>query len=159
MNNILKLSLAAVAIAALSACGGGGSSDAADAYVGTWKTNCFAYTGKDGNTYYQTYVSTFTKANAAEIAVTHANAKAHSNSACTNVLGDITAPGAWKLNIGAKTTFLGASVDAIVWSFPATGEARPGYMTTDSSKMSLVVVNTDGSIPTGWSATSPYTKQ
>ena len=116
MENVLKISLAAVAISALAACGGGGSSDAADTYVGAWKTNCHAYTGQDGNTYYKTFVSTFTKASAAEIVVTHASALAHSNPTCTNVLGAITAPsGTWKLNIGAKATFLGASVDAILF--------------------------------------------
>ena len=158
MKYILKLSLASMAIAALAACGDS-SSDVADTYVGTWKTNCHAYVGTDGNTYYKTYVSTFTKANSAELTLTHANANAHSNSTCTNVLGPITAPVAWKLNIGSKTTFLGASVDSMVWTFPATGEARPGFITADSSKLSLVVINTDGSIPTGWSGTSPYTKQ
>ncbi len=159
MKNVLKLGLAVIAVAALAACGGG-SSDVADSYVGSWKTNCHAYTGQDGNTYYKTFVSTFTKANATEIVVTHAGAVAHSNSICTNVLGEIPAPtGTWKLNIGAKTTFLGASVDAVLWSLTETGEVRPGYITADGSKMSLVAVNNDGSIPSGWSVYSPYTKQ
>jgi hypothetical protein len=34
-----------------------------------------------------------------------------------------------------------------------------GYITTDRAKMSLVVVNTDGSEPTAWSTFAPFTKQ
>ncbi len=159
MKNILKLGLAVMVVAALAACGGGGSSDAADAYVGNWKSNCHSYIATDSNKYYKTFVSTYTKASATEIAVTHANTNAYSDSSCTNLLAAINSPPAWKLNLGAKTTFLGASVDAMVWSFPSTGEARPGYITTDGAKMSLVVVNTDGSQPTGWSTFAPFTKQ
>jgi hypothetical protein len=159
MKNVLKLSLAVLAAATLAACGGGGSSDVADAYVGNWKSNCHSYIATDGNKYYKTFVSTYTKASVTEIAVTHADTNAYSDSSCKNLLTAINSPAAWKLNLGAKTTYLGASVDAMVWSFPATGEARPGYITTDGAKMSLVVVNTDGSQPTGWSTFAPFTKQ
>jgi hypothetical protein len=159
MKNILKLSLAAVAIAALSACGGGGSSDAADVYVGNWKSNCFAYTGNDGNTYYKTTIGNFAKSSAAEILVTYSTTKAHSNSSCTNVLGTITDPVAIKLNIGATTSFLGANANAIVYTIVSTGEARQGFIAADATKLNLVVTDATGARPTGWGASSPFTKQ
>jgi hypothetical protein len=159
MKNILKLSLAALAIAALSACGGGGSADAADTYVGNWKSNCFAYTGNDGNTYYKTTIANFAKSSAAEIMVTYNTTKAHSNSACTTVLGTITDPGAIKINIGAATTFLGAAADNIVYTVVATGEARTGFMTANATNLSLVITDATGARPTGWGSSSPYTKQ
>ncbi len=159
MKNILKLSLAAVAISALAACGGGGSSDSADTYVGAWKSGCTSYTGNDGNTYYNTSVMNLAKASASELAGTYTNRTAYADSGCKNALGAITNYGAMKLNIGAKTTFLGAQVDAMVFTLLATGEARPGFINADSTKLNLVVVNNDGSAPSGWGAASPYTKQ
>jgi hypothetical protein len=159
MKNILKLSLAVLAAATLAACGDSGSSDVADTYVGAWKSGCTSYTGNDGNTYYDNHVMNLAKASAAELAGTYSNRTAYSDSACKNVLGANTNFGAIKLNIGAKTTFLGASVDSMVYTVISTGEARQGFVNADSSKLNLVVVNSDGSPPRGWGAASPYTKQ
>jgi hypothetical protein len=159
MKNVLKLSLAAVAISALAACGGGGSSDVADTYVGNWKSNCFAYTGNDGNTYYKTTIANFAKSTAAEIIVTYNTTKAHSNSACTNFVATINDPVAVKINIGAATTFLGAASNDIVYTVISTGEARTGFISADTSKLNLVITDATGARPGGWGSSSPYTKQ
>jgi hypothetical protein len=160
MKNMLKLSLAAVAIAALTACGGGGSSDAADTYVGNWKSNCFAYTGNDGSTYYQTSILTFAKASATELAGTYSNSQAFYNSACTSSAGSKNDYSAIKINLGAKATYQGASVDAMVYTIVSTGEARPGYIVADATKMNLVIAGSTGALPSGgWGVASPYTKQ
>ena len=159
MTNILKLSLAAVAISTLAACGGGGSSDVADTYVGTWKSKCFSYTGNDGNTYYETLKINLAKAAAAELTAVYSEAKAHSDSACANFLGAINAPPTVKLNIGVEETFLGAPAHYIVHTNPATGEARQGYIKADSTQLLLVISDVSGQKPTGWGKSSPYTKQ
>jgi hypothetical protein len=160
MKKILKLSLAAMAIAALAACGGGdGGSDAADVYVGSWKSNCFSYVATNGNTYYQTYVLKLAKASASELAGTSSNSIAHSDSACKNSLGSINDSGAIQINIGTRTTFLGAAADNMVYKLVTTGEARPGWITATATQLNLVVVSNDGKPPVSWSFSSPFTKQ
>jgi hypothetical protein len=159
MKHILKLSLAAVAIAALSACGGGGSSDAADTFVGTWKSKCYSYTGNDGNTYYQTHKANFAKAAGAELALTYTESKAHSDGACANLLGTIPNAASAKINIGVEEAFLGAPANYMVYTVAATGEARQGYIKADSTQLLLVVSDASGQKPGGWSRVSPYTKQ
>ena len=158
MKNILKLSLAAMAIAALAACGGGDSSEAADVYVGNWKSRCYQGTGNDGNTYYYFNNLTVTKLTAAEITFT-GTGTAYSDASCTSKLSTFNRD-AIKINIGAKTTYLGASVDTIVHTVIATGEARPGYMVADATKMNIAIAGSTGALPTGaWGSASPYTKQ
>jgi hypothetical protein len=159
MKNILRSSLAVMAIAGLAACGGGGSSDVADTYVGTWKSKCFAYTGNDGNTYYQTQKLNLAKAAAAELAATYTESKAHSDSACVNLLGSINNGPAIKINIGVEETFLGAPAHYMVYTNVATGEARQGYLKADSTQLLLVVSDASGERPGGWGRASPYTKQ
>jgi hypothetical protein len=158
MRNILKISLVAVAISALAACGGGGDADVADTYVGSWKSKCFAYTGNDGNTYYQTLKLNLAKAAAAELAATYTEAKAHSDGACNNSLGAINNPSAVKINLGAEEAFLGAPARYMVYTF-ASGEARQGYIKTDGSQLRLVISDASGEKPGGWGDASPYTKQ
>jgi hypothetical protein len=159
MKNVLKLGVAAMAVAALAACGGGGSSDVADTYVGSWKSNCTSYTGNDGNTYYSTWILNLAKVSAAELAATTSNRTAHSDAGCKNPLGAITNYDAAKINIGAKTTFLGAAVDSMVYTVVTSGEARQGFINADSTNLYLVVANNDGSPPRSWSFSSPFTKQ
>jgi hypothetical protein len=158
MKNILKVSLAAIAISALAACGGGGSSDVADAYVGNWKSNCYSYKGNDGGTYYATEVVSMTKSSAAELAGSFSNATAHTDSGCKNILGSISNSSPAKFNIGADTTFLGAAARAMVMTL-SDGQARQGFITADATKMSLVVTDATGLPPAGWGSASPYTKQ
>jgi hypothetical protein len=158
MKNVLKLSLAAIAISALAACGGGGSSDAADTYAGNWKSKCYAYTGNDGRTYYQTHTMSLGKTTPAELAVNYSNAVAHADAGCTSVLGAINAPANSKINIGAETSFLGAAAKAIVMTF-ADGQARQGFITADDARLNFVVTDASGSVPSGWGRASPYTKQ
>jgi hypothetical protein len=159
MRNFLKLGLTALAVAALAACGGGGSSDVADTYVGNWKSNCSSYTGSDGNEYYQTYILSFAKSTASEIIGTYNNSNAYYDAACKNLAGAKNNYDAIKINIGAKTSFLGAPADSMVYSLVSTGEARPGFIVADATKLNIVVNNNDGSPPRGWGAASPYTKQ
>jgi hypothetical protein len=159
MKNVLKLSLAAVAISALAACGGGGSSDVADTYVGTWKSKCFSYTGNDGNTYYQTLKLNLAKVAAAELAGSYSETKAHSDSACANSLGAINNAPAVKINIGVEEAFLGAPAHYMVYTNATTGEARQGYLKADSTQLLLVVSDASGQKPAGWGKASPYTKQ
>ena len=160
MNNILKLSLAAVAIAALSACGGGGgSSDAADAYVGNWKSNCYSYVSTSGGTYYTNQVMSLNKASAAVLAATFSNATAYSDSACKIALGALTASSPANISLGADITYSGAAAKAMVMTL-ADGQARQGFITANATNLNFVVTGTDGKLPTsGWGAASPYTKQ
>jgi hypothetical protein len=159
MRNFLKLGLAALAVAALAACGGGGSSDVADTYVGNWKSSCTSYTGNDGNTYYETYILSFAKSTASEIIGTASNTNAHFDAACKNLAGPINNDSPIKINIGAKTSFLGAPADSMVFTFMSTGEARPGFIAADATKLNIVVNNNDGSPPNNWGGASPFTKQ
>jgi hypothetical protein len=158
MKKLLKLSLAATAIAALAACGGGGSSDAADSYTGNWKSSCFSYVAQSGATLYGTQVLSMTKASAAELVGTYSNFVAHSDSACKAVLGQVTSPSPSKFNLGTETTFLGAAARTMVMTF-ADGQARQGFITADATKMNFVITDASGARPGGWGAASPYTKQ
>ena len=146
-----------MAIAALAACGDGGSTDVADTYVGTWKSKCYKGTGNDGNTYYYFNNLTVAKVTAAEMTFT-GTGTAYSDASCASKLSTFNRD-AIKINIGAKTTFLGAPVDSMVYTIISTGEARPGFIVADATKMNVVINNSDGSIPTGWGSSSPYTKQ
>ena len=158
MKKFLQFSLAILAVSTLAACGGGNSSDLADTYAGNWKSDCYAYTGGDNNTYYKTTIANFAKSSAAELIVTHNTTKAHSDSSCKNVLGTISDPVAIKINIGESTTFLGANAHNIVYTIISTGEARTGFITADATKLSVVVTDATGARPAGWGAASPYTK-
>ena len=156
MKNVLKLGLAVLAAATLAACGSGDSSEAADKYVGNWKSSCYKDTSTNGNIYYYINKANYAKVSAAEITIT-ATYDAHSDAACANKLGsgNLTAR---KMNIGAETTFLGAKSDAIVLTNISTGEAFPGFATADATRLNIVSY-TPGTIPTGWGSASPYTKQ
>lgn len=158
MKNILKLSLAAIAIAALSACGGGDSSDAADSYTGNWKSNCYKFTATNGSSYYGQQLLTFSKASASELAGNYSKGVAYTDAGCTNVAGNLDTGPAFKVNIGAETTFLGAVAKAMVYTF-ADGQARQGFITADATKMNFVITDATGVRPGGWGASSPYTKQ
>jgi hypothetical protein len=160
MKNTLKLSLAALAIAALSACGGGGDGggDVADTYVGVWRSNCNSYTANSGATLYERYNLTLTKTTSTELIGNYSNDTAYADAGCKQALGNIDNYSPVKYNIGAKVTFLGGTVDSMVRT-TSTGEARPGFMIADSKNFNVVTVNDDGSRPGGWSTNSPYTKQ
>jgi hypothetical protein len=158
MKNVLKFSLAAMAVATLAACGGGGSSDVADTYVGTWKSKCFPYES-DGATYFSHEIRVNNKVSAASLTSVIKYETAYSDAACKNALGNY-APNATSstINIGAKTTFLGAQVDSIVYTSAAFG-SRQGFMSADSSNWNIVVTNNSGAQPSSWSTYSPFTKQ
>jgi hypothetical protein len=160
MKKLLKLSLAVVAIAALAACGDGGSSDAADKYIAAWKSNCNSYTGNDGNTYYQTFNLTFAKSTSSEMIGTYSNSIAYTDAACKNSAGAKNNNSSIKINIGGQVAYSGSQADAIVYTLISSGEARPGYMVADNTKMNIVIADSTGAKPTsGWGSNSPYTKQ
>jgi hypothetical protein len=157
MKKILKLALIAMAIAALAACGGD-STDAAEVYVGTWKSACYSYTGNDGNTYYNNVKMNLVKTAAAELAGSYGERTAFSDAGCTKNLGAITNFSGFKLNIGAKTSFLGSAADAMVMTF-TNNEARTGFIVADNTKLNLVTTDASGGRPSGWGIGSPFTKQ
>jgi hypothetical protein len=159
MKKILKLSLATMAVAALTACGGGSSTpDAADLYVGTWKSKCFTYTGTDGQPHTETRKINLSKVSAAELNAVYTESTAFADTACKQSLGATGAPAGYKINIGAQESFLGAPADYAVFTF-STGEARQGYLKADSTTLLIVISDNSVTKPNGWSIASPYTKQ
>ncbi|MBK6367554.1 MAG: hypothetical protein IPF65_09930 [Polaromonas sp.] len=156
MKNKLKTLLVAVTIAALSACGDG-ASDVADAFIGKWKSKCFAYKAQDGNTYYQTGTTNLSKDSAAQLTANYSNAVAHSDSACSNILGNITSASSIKISIGAETVFLGLQSKEIVATYQ-DGNARRGYIAVDNERLFIVVTDDSGEKPFTWGRSSPYTK-
>ena len=160
MTNILKLSLAAVAIAALAACGGGGdSSDVADVYVGTWKSACYS-TNSNTGTVYTKRIRTISKTNATELAGSTILDKVFSDAACVTVAGtwNDNSPNTGKYVLGAKVQYLGANTDSYVFTNSA-GATFAGYMVVNGAQMYLADTATGSAPPTGWGIYSPYTKQ
>ncbi len=164
MTNILKLSLAAVAIAALAACGGGGdSSDVADVYVGTWKSACYSFTNSSGGTSYSKRIRTISKSSATELAGSVIYDSIFSDGACTVLANRVwtdNSPILGKYVLGAKAQFLGANTDSYVFSNITTpGGTFSGYMVVNGAQMYLADTATGSAPPTGWGIYSPYTKQ
>jgi hypothetical protein len=159
MKKILKLSLAAMAIAALAACGGGGSDDAADIYVGTWKSACYS-TDSNTGTVYTKRIRTFSKATATELASSTILDSVFSDAACKTIAGTWTdnSPVALKYVLGAKVQFLGANTDSYISTTPS-GSTFAGYMVVNGTQMFLADSPTGSAAPTGWGKFSPYTKQ
>jgi hypothetical protein len=158
MKKLLKLSLAVVAIAALTACGDG-EADASEVYVGTWKSKCYS-TDSNSGTVYTKRIRTFTKTSATELASSTILDKVFSDAGCNNVLGtwNDNSPTLLKFVLGAKAQFLGANTDTYI-STTSTGATFAGYMVVDGAKMSLADAPTGSAAPTGWGIYSPYTKQ
>ena len=156
MKNKLKTLLVAITIAVLSACGDG-ASDVADAFQGNWKSKCFAYKAQDGNTYYQTSTMSLNKVSAAELTANFSNAVAHSDPACSNILGNITSASSIKISFGANTVFLGLQSKEIVATYQ-DGKAPRGYIAIDNERLFIVVTDDSGEKPFTWSRSSPYTK-
>ena len=158
MNNILKSGLAAMAVAALAACGGGDSSEATDAYVGTWKSVCYSTDSSNG-TVYTKRIRTLTKASSTQLVGSTVLDSVFSDAACANAAGTWSSNGAAVTNyaLGAKAQFLGANTDSYVATF-ADGTSLPGYMVVDGVRLYMA----DGAnvaTATGWGKYSPYTKQ
>jgi hypothetical protein len=163
MKNILKLSLAAVAIAALSACGGGGSEDPADKYVGTWLGKCNSYTGSDGATYYRKLKRVLTKLNAGQLTGKSTQEGAYSDAVCSKSVSSAvtTFSGGTQYNIGKTVTILGAEASEIASIDLGSNAALPGYMTVSNGQWYIATYDPSKgeTTITGWSANSPYTKQ
>ena len=158
MKNVLKLSLAAVTIAALSACGGGDASDATDVYVGTWKSVCYSTDSSNG-TVYTKRIRTLTKSSSTVLIGSTVLDSVFSDAACKNLAGTWSSNAASITNyaLGAKAQFLGAATDSYVATF-SDGTSLPGYMVIDGARLYMA----DGAnvaTATGWGKYSPYTKQ
>jgi hypothetical protein len=162
MANILKLSLAAVAIGVLAACGGGGgdSSEVADVYVGTWKSACYS-TNSNTGTVYTKRVRTLSKTNATELASTTSLDSVFSDAACVTNVGFWidNPPTIAKYVLGAKAQFLGANTDTYVQTIAATGASFTGYMVANGAQLNMADAVTGSAPPTGWGIYSPYIKQ
>ena len=161
MKNVLKLSLAAVAIAALSACGGGDSTDVTDVYVGTWKSACYAGTSSTGQAFYTKRIRTLSKVSATELAGSTILDSPFSDAGCKNVAGtwNSNAASNTKYVLGAKANFLGANTDSYVATFSDNTQSAGFSVVNNSTQLYLVEYAIGAAIPTGWSSTSPYTKQ
>jgi hypothetical protein len=162
MKKILKLSLAVMAIAALAACGSGGSDEPADKYVGTWLSKCNSYTGNDGGTYYRKLKRVLTKINAGQLNLKTTQEGAFSDTACSKSLtSTVYTFGDGQYNIGKTVTILGTQADEIASIDLTTKAALPGYMTVSNNQWFIATYDpAQGQTTiTGWSANSPYTKQ
>ena len=163
MKNVLKLGLAAVAISALAACGGGDSSEATDAYVGTWKSACYvrSVTNQTG-TFYTKRIRSNTKVSATELASSYTYDNIYSDAACAVPWGTWSnnSPITGKYVFGAKAQFLGAAADTYVYNDTATpATTYTGYMVATGNQIFIADALTGSAPPTSWSSTSPYTKQ
>lgn len=154
MNRLFKIFLATVGASVLAACGGG-SDDPVDKYVGTWRSACFPYVANNGNTYFARETSSFTKASPTSLNATRSDTTAHSDSACSNVLGAISNGSDATIQLGPKASFLGAEVDTISVAFPSA--TYSGYMTANATQLFIIAEPPDV-IPSGWGIGSPYTK-
>ena len=159
MKNVLKLSLAVLAAAALAACGGGDASDATDAYAGTWKSACYS-TDSTSGTVYTKRIRTIAKISATEIAASNILDKVFSDAACANVAGTWTenAPFGGKYVLGAKVQFLGANTDSYTYNNGAGGTFA-GFMALNGNQLFMADSATGAAPPTNWGKYSPYTKQ
>jgi hypothetical protein len=154
MSRLSRVFFASLGIATLVACGGG-SSDPADGYVGSWRSSCFSYEGNDGKTYFKRVTNNFEKATATSLNVTFSETTAHSDPACNNVLGAIPNPASGTVQLGPKVSFLGTEVDSISAAFPS--ENLAGYMTANATQLFIIAVAPDIT-PTGWGVGSPFTR-
>jgi hypothetical protein len=169
MKKILRLSLAFIAIAMLSACpgidfgGDGFRNYPIDKYVDTWKSKCFSYVATDGNTYFTKRIRNFSYTEAkpfTELAITTSYDFAFYDAACTQSVGSGSSSevSAAKLTHDGEVKFLGQSVDSVTWTELNTGEVLSGYMNADKQVMYLVTFKT-GETPSAWGVLSPYTRQ
>ena len=159
MKKLLSLSVLASALV-LSACGGGGSEDAADKYVGTWLSKCHSYVGNDSKTYFRRTTRVISKSSATEINSTHVQKNAYSEATCNTIdISNTWTYNSGKFNLGKSVTFLGAISDEVVYTDLVTNATNPGFMTVSGGQLYIsTYVATDG-LPTSWGNRSPYTKQ
>lgn len=154
MNRNFRVFFTLAGVAALSACGGG-SSDPADGYVGSWRSACYSYVGNDGNTYFKRLTNNFAKASATSLNVTFSDSIAHSDPGCNNVLGAISNPSGGTVQLGPKASFLGTEVDSISVTFPS--ENLVGYMTANATQL-FIIAEAPNVTLTGWGIGSPHTR-
>lgn len=154
MTRLSRVFFASLGIASLVACGGG-SSDPADGYVGSWRSACYSYVGNDGNTYFARVTDNFEKASATSLNVTYSDSTAHADPACNNILGAISNPTSGTVQLGPKVSFLGTEVDSISIAYPTGNEV--GYMTANATQL-FIVADVPNVVLNGWGVGSPYSR-
>ena len=148
-----------MSIVTLAACGGGGSDEPADKYVGKWLSKCYSYVAQDGNTYYTRQLVNMVKESAGVLQASSTAENAYSDGACSNLLSTFSSPyNNNKINIGKETTFAGIKAEEIAYTDLVTNKAFPGFATADSTQYFIVTYNV-GSFPSGWGKGAPYGKQ
>jgi hypothetical protein len=142
----------------LAACGGGGGGEeAADKYVGTWKSVCVPFTSSTGAQLYTIRYRAYTKVSASEVAGTAYYLNDYSDSACTNVVWTGRDENSSSIKVGSAFTFLNKPAELIVLT--GQNDSLPGYATVENNQLYLVTYTPGGRLPAGWGIYSPYTKQ
>lgn len=153
MSRTLSSCMITIGLSVLVGCGGG-SSEPADIYLGAWKSSCHSYVGRDGKTYFKTYIADFSKTSPTSIKGVQSDSLAHSDPACRNVLGPIANSADVAIQLGPKATFLGSEVDTITFTLPDASFS--GFMTANSTQLFFVTTNNPNETPSGWGASSPF---
>ena len=151
-----------VALAALSACGGGGGDSAAvtdgiDRYVGTWKA-CAAYSSSDGTAIYTKETIVLNKINGTSANYTSTWLNMYEDASCAKVKSAFYAQYASVYALVKPFSLGNLSGHQITDTYPS-GKVRTEYIAVDDTGKTLYygAGNVQSSPPTGWS--TPYTKQ
>ncbi len=141
----------------IAGCGGGDAapSDVADPYVGTWKSQCFAWAGN-----YEVVTRTASKLSATQLVGTVVNTKKYSDAACTILLSTDTTTESGVYTIGNKATFLGQSVDSYKYDSSTTpGSGYLGFAVVNGSGLYVAASFTSENPTAWWTGGIPYIKQ
>lgn len=142
----------------IAGCGGGDSdpADAADPYVGTWKSSCYLYSAG----VYTQRIRVISKQSATQLVSNNPNTNAYSDANCSVLVSASSLTHlSGTFNLGSKATFLGQSVDTYTF-VPFTGSANStGYMTANAVNL-YIAFTYDAVVPTAWAVdAAPSTKQ
>jgi len=140
----------------VTGCGGDDSpADAADPYVGTWKSQCFAWFGN-----YEVVTRTASKLSATQLVGTVVNTKQYSDAACTMLVSTDTTSESGVYTIGNKATFLGQSVDSYKYDSTTTpGSGYLGFAVLNGSGLYVAASFTSEAPTAWWTGGIPYVKQ
>ncbi|HMS26148.1 MAG TPA: hypothetical protein PKC80_02075 [Burkholderiaceae bacterium] len=140
----------------IAGCGGDSApADAADPYVGTWKSQCFAWLGN-----YEVVTRTASKLSATQLVGTVVNTKKYSDAACTILVSTDTTSESGVYTIGNKATFLGQSVDSYKYDSTTTpGSGYQGFAVLNGSGLYVAASFTSEAPTAWWTGGIPYVKQ
>jgi len=140
----------------IAGCGGSDSpADAADAYVGTWKSQCFSWLGN-----YEVVTRTASKLSATQLVGTVVNTKKYSDAACTTLVSTDTTTESGVYTIGNKATFLGQTVDSYKYDSSTTpGSGYSGFAVLNGSGLYVAASFTSEAPTAWWTGGIPYVKQ